>query len=89
MDASNLATLFTPNLLHNFSEESSAPSSSSFTTTNSEKLEFVSVMKTLIEKRDTIFEVPTSGAKERPLPVSGGCQIFLVQDVPKRGKCTK
>jgi hypothetical protein len=58
MDSSNLATLFTPNILHNFTEETTT-TTTSFTTSNSEKLEYVAIMKTLIEKRDTIFEVPT------------------------------
>ena len=62
MDASNLATLFTPNVLHNFAEETAAATSSGVTfatSNNTEKLEYVAVMKTLIEKRDVIFEVPT------------------------------
>ena len=71
MDASNLATLFTPNILHNFAEETAASTTSTTTSSmtssvnfatssNTEKLEYVSVMRTLIEKRDAIFEVPTS-----------------------------
>ena len=61
MDASNLATLFTPNVLHNFAEETAAATSgvTFATSNNTEKLEYVAVMKTLIEKRDVIFEVPT------------------------------
>ena len=60
MDSSNLATLFTPNILHNFAEETATTSTSFTSTSNSEKLEYVAVMRTLIEKRDAIFEVPTS-----------------------------
>ena len=61
MDSSNLATLFTPNILHNFTEETTTTTttSTSFTTSNSDKLNYVAIMKTLIEKRDTIFEVST------------------------------
>ena len=65
MDASNLATLFTPNILHNFAEETASSTTTTTsvnfaTSSNTEKLEYVSVMRTLIEKRDAIFEVPTS-----------------------------
>jgi hypothetical protein len=49
MDASNLATLFTPNVLHNFAEETAAATSGvTFASSNTEKLEYVAVMKTLV-----------------------------------------
>ncbi len=50
MDASNLATLFTPNVLHNFAEETAAATSGvTFASSNTEKLEYVAVMKTLVK----------------------------------------
>ena len=52
MDASNLATLFTPNVLHNFAEETAAATSGvTFASSNTEKLEYVAVMKTLVNLR--------------------------------------
>ena len=76
MDATNLATLFAPNLLHAFGDEggpvavaSSTPSKSSGfapaaiinalpAKQTPERMEFVSSIRLLIEKRDTIFELP-------------------------------
>lgn len=86
MDATNLATLFAPNLLHAFNDDPSsfagalgasvaapAPKSSGFAPTaiiskptskpppqphSPERMEFVSAVRLLIEKRDAIFELP-------------------------------
>lgn len=71
MDTSNLATLFAPNLLHTFSDEPS-PSNVSGKTSFSpsaiiasipakqtpERMEYVTAVRLLIEKRDQIFELP-------------------------------
>ena len=74
MDATNLATLFAPNLLHAFMDEPSlvpsgpAAKSSGFAPAaiinalpakqTPERMEYVSAVRLLIEKRDVIFELP-------------------------------
>lgn len=74
MDATNLATLFAPNLLHTFSDEPIPPPSSGRTSSGfapasrisaipskqnqPERMEYVSAIRLLIDKRNAIFELP-------------------------------
>ena len=74
MDATNLATLFAPNLLHTFSDEPIPPPPGSSSASKGfaasslmsaipskqgpERMEYVSAVRLLIEKREAIFELP-------------------------------
>ena len=53
MDTLNLATLFSPNILHSFQEDLSKGTSST------ERMDHVSVLKLLIERRDLVYQVPS------------------------------
>ena len=57
MDSLNLATLFAPNLMHSFNDDLSkgnCPMS-----LNSDRMDHVSALKLLVERRDLIYQVPS------------------------------
>ena len=56
MDSLNLATLFAPNLMHSFNDD---PTKGSQMTSASERMDHVSALKLLIERRDLVFQVPS------------------------------
>lgn len=55
MDALNLATLFAPNLMHSFNDDPTKAGMSSA----SDRMDHVSALKLLIERRDLVFQVRT------------------------------
>ena len=62
MDTLNLATLFAPNIMHSFLDESgniSKPPNPTTMLSASERMDHVSALKLLIEKRDVVFNVPS------------------------------
>lgn len=91
MDATNLATLFAPNILHTFQDEPALPTSSSAAAKSSgfapaaiinaipskqtpERMEYVSAIRSLIEKREQIFELPVEEVHD--------LYLFLLDNYP-------
>lgn len=63
MDTTNLATLFAPNLLHTFADDAAAAAKQypgSPTTATADRMDHVSALRLLIEKRDQVFEVSSN-----------------------------
>ena len=58
MDSLNLATLFAPNIMHSFNDDLSKGALSS-QQISSERMDHVSALKLLIERRDLIYQVPS------------------------------
>ena len=104
MDATNLATLFAPNLLHTFENDpvparpSSSRSSSGFAPaaiisalpskqpqTQPERMEYVSAVRLLIDKRNAIFELPAAELHDMYLNMWEHCPEML--DVLLRRRC--
>ncbi len=60
MDTLNLATLFAPNLMHSFNEDLSSSKAGPVTAAlNNERMDHVSALRLLIERRDLIYQVPS------------------------------
>ncbi len=100
MDATNLATLFAPNLLHTFADEpgsASAPqrASSGFAPAaiisalpakqTPERMEYVSAVRMLIDKREAIFELPPEELHDVYLSFYEACPEML--DALLRRRC--
>ena len=58
MDILNLATLFAPSLMHSFNDDLTKSGTASMSTLSSERMDHVSVLKLLVERRDLIYQVP-------------------------------
>ncbi len=100
MDATNLATLFAPNLLHTFADEPGVPGgpqkgSSGFAPAaiisalpakqTPERMEYVSAVRMLIDKREAIFEIPPEELHDVYLSFYEGCPEML--DALLRRRC--
>jgi len=104
MDATNLATLFAPNLLHTFADEPVAgpasapqraaagfapaaiiPAKSSGAAQSPERMEYVSAVRMLIDKRESLFELPPAELHDVYVSLWENCPDML--DALLRRRC--
>lgn len=57
MDSSNLATLFAPNILHNYSKGTPSKKDELSTERSEERADAINVIRSLIDNHKTLFQV--------------------------------